>query len=75
MVRMNTSDASAYLAREHGICRTPATLRKIRSTGGGPQFRKAGRSVIYDRSALDAWASGLLGEPVSSTAEASHGRL
>lgn len=69
MRRLNTADSALYLRNEHGISRTPATLRKLRCLGGGPQFRKAGRSVLYDRESLDTWAEALVGEPVASTAE------
>lgn len=30
-------------------------LAKLRVSGGGPEYIKLGRKVIYDRDALDAW--------------------
>ncbi|WP_373875211.1 helix-turn-helix transcriptional regulator [Methylorubrum podarium] len=30
-------------------------LEKLRISGGGPEFIKLGRSVRYERAALDAW--------------------
>jgi hypothetical protein len=38
--------------------------------GGGPEYRMAGRFPIYTPEALDKWALGKIGEPVSSTSEA-----
>jgi predicted DNA-binding transcriptional regulator AlpA len=32
-----------------------STLNKMRLTGDGPIFIKAGRAVIYDAADLDAW--------------------
>ena len=46
---MTGSEASAYLLAQHwGIRRKPATLATLRSRGGAPPFRKAGRDVIYE---------------------------
>jgi hypothetical protein len=35
----------------------PSTLNKQRVYGGGPQFHKFGRRVVYALSDLEAWAS------------------
>lgn len=32
-----------------------STLNKLRVFGGGPQFLKLGRRVVYDPADLDAW--------------------
>ena len=37
--------------------------------GGGPEFRKAGRTPIYEPLKLDAWAEGRIGPPVRSTSD------
>jgi hypothetical protein len=57
--RLSPPDASRYLAAVWAIRRTPKTLAKMRcaSVGGGPAFQKCGRDVIYQRTALDAWAN------------------
>jgi predicted DNA-binding transcriptional regulator AlpA len=34
---------------------SPATLAKLRCTGGGPQYVKLGRAVAYEISDLRAW--------------------
>ena len=40
-----------------GIVRAPGTLRRMRSTGGGPEYLKvASGEVIYTDEKLDAWA-------------------
>jgi predicted DNA-binding transcriptional regulator AlpA len=46
---LTTSDAADHLSL--GVHR----LEKLRLSGGGPVFVKLGRSVRYERSALDAW--------------------
>ena len=46
---MNTEQAGSYL----GL--SPSTLRRMRVTGEGPRYSKAGRRVIYDPSDLDEW--------------------
>ena len=48
-VRMCSKDAATYL----GL--SPSTLAKLRMTGDGPEFQKAGRKVLYSVVALEAW--------------------
>ncbi len=45
----NTKHAADYL----GI--SPATLNRMRLTGDGPRYAKAGSRVIYAPSDLDVW--------------------
>jgi hypothetical protein len=66
---MTTDEASAYLMNEHGIRRLPGTLRNLRTVGGGPSFRKAGKQVIYEAADLDAWAARITSGPLASTSE------
>jgi hypothetical protein len=66
---MTGEQASAYLLEQHGIRRTPATLAKLRSIGGGPPFRKAGSQVIYDAADLDRWAGQIKSGPLASTSQ------
>ena len=48
--RFRTKDAAAYI----GIA--PSTLEKMRLTGTGPIYQKAGpRIVVYDIQDIDAW--------------------
>lgn len=62
-------EASAYLWDRRGIKRSPGTLAKLAVIGGGPQFRKAGRAVIYEAVDLDAFADEITSAPVRSTSE------
>jgi predicted DNA-binding transcriptional regulator AlpA len=47
--RLRVAAASEYTGLSQ------STLNKLRVFGGGPQYLKLGRSVIYDTRALDAW--------------------
>ena len=58
---MRTRDAADYLRL------AVSTLAKLRCSGGGPVFSKAGpRLIIYDKFDLDAWLASRL---CNSTAE------
>ena len=46
---LDTRHAADYL----GI--SPSTLNRMRVTGEGPRYAKAGRRVIYDPEDLNAW--------------------
>lgn len=48
---LTNSEAAAYLRL------SPRTLEKHRVIGGGPRFRKFGRSVRYDIGDLISWAN------------------
>lgn len=49
-VRLRSEEAAGYV----GL--SPSTLSKLRMSGDGPVFIKAGRrKVIYDTSDLDEW--------------------
>jgi excisionase family DNA binding protein len=49
--RLNTREAARYT----GL--SARTLEKLRIVGGGPEFLKPTRRVLYERTALDAWLS------------------
>ncbi len=54
------SKASPFLSNAEAaryLCLSPRTLEKLRVVGGGPQFRKFGRRVLYARDELEVWAS------------------
>lgn len=65
--RMRRQDASQYLLEQHGIRLAHSTLAKLAVVGGGPPFRLDGRFPVYDREALDAYASERLGPLRRST--------
>ena len=66
---LSRKEASAYLYDIHGIRRSPATLAKYASVGGGPPFRKAARTPIYDPPQLDQWADEITSPTVRSTSQ------
>jgi excisionase family DNA binding protein len=47
---LRPKEAAEYLGLGH------STLAKLRVSGGGPAFRKFGRSVRYTREDLQRWA-------------------
>jgi hypothetical protein len=66
---LDTPAASQSLA-SHGVRRAPATLRKLRCTGGGPKFRRLNGKPYYTEADLIAWIEARLSAPVGSTSEA-----
>ncbi len=48
---LRTEDAAHYT----GL--SASTLTKLRLTGGGPEYIKLGKVVVYDLADLDAWLS------------------
>lgn len=62
-------EASDYLVTRWGIRRTPKTLAKLATIGGGPAYRKDGRLVLYAVADLDEWARARLAPSYTSTSE------
>lgn len=67
--RMRRREASQYLQEQHGVRLAHATLAKLAVVGGGPPFRLDGRFPVYDRDALDSYASERLGPLRRSTSD------
>ena len=67
--RLRRKEASTYLRNEWGISRTPKTLAKQATVGGGPPFEKDGRIPLYTPAGLDDYARSVLSPLVHSTAE------
>ena len=65
----DTESAANYLTNK-GTPVSANTLRFKRTKGGGPRFRKFGRFVIYEETALDDWHESQLSEPRLSTSQA-----
>jgi hypothetical protein len=63
------SAAAEYIESQWGIPCSPKTLAKWAVIGGGPVFRKAGRTPLYPEDGLDDWARRKLGPRVRSTSE------
>jgi hypothetical protein len=60
------NDASVFLG-DNGYETSPNTLAKLRCVGGGPQFRRFGRKILYDPDHLLNWAVSKTSKPLSST--------
>jgi hypothetical protein len=66
---LRRSDAARHVTDNWGIPLSPKTLAKLAVVGGGPKFRKAGRTPLYDPTNLDEWARAKLSGLVASTSE------
>jgi hypothetical protein len=62
-------DAAEYLTKTYGFG-AERTLARGVVTGDTPEYRKAGRIVLYTREALDRWALAKIGAPQRSTSDA-----
>jgi hypothetical protein len=60
-------DAARHVREAWGLPCSPRWLAKLAVTGGGPIYRKAGRTPIYSPADLDAWAEARIGAPQKST--------
>lgn len=67
--RLRRKEASVYLLENWGISRTPNTLAKLATVGGGPSFERESRFPLYITDNLDIWAGEQLSPLVSSTSE------
>jgi len=63
------TEAAAYVTTTYGIPCSPKTLAKVAVIGGGPPYRKVGRTPLYSAADLDVWAKGKMGPLVHSTSE------
>jgi hypothetical protein len=60
--------AGGYLKDKYGFG-SERTLAKLACLGGGPEFRKAGSTVLYEPAKLDEWAISKVGQPQRSTSD------
>lgn len=65
---MTRAETAQYITN-HWFPYSPKTLAKLAVIGGGPPFRKAGRTPLYSQASVDAWAESKIGPLVCSTAE------
>lgn len=63
---LRRKEAAEYLKQKFGFG-SEKTLAKGVVTGDTPEFHKAGRLVLYQREALDAWALGKISGPRRSS--------
>ena len=62
-------EAAQYVQTNYGFPCSRQWLAKLAVVGGGPVFRKAGRTPIYAPADLDAWAIERIGAPQRSTSD------
>ena len=58
--------AAQHLEATCGVPVARATLAKLAVHGGGPAFRRFGKSIIYDVEDLDSWAKARMSARVQS---------
>ena len=63
-------DEAAQYVRAMGLPCAKLTLQKYATVGGGPEFQKFGKRVVYTAAALDRWVAERLSAPAASTARA-----
>ena len=61
--------ASEYLSQVLGLPVSEKTLSKYITVGGGPNFQKFGRRVVYQQDFLDDWAKSRLSQPYTHSSE------
>lgn len=61
-------EAAEYVRSKYGFG-SKKSLDKLATTGGGPEFRKAGHLVVYEPAKLDEWALSKISEPKHSTSD------
>ena len=63
-------EAAQYVREVWGLPCQPSWLAKLAVVGGGPPFRKAGRTPLYAPDDLDRWVECRIGDTRSSTSDA-----
>lgn len=66
---LRRKQAGAYLKSKFGFG-SSATLAKLATVGGGPEYQLAGRLPLYTTEALDIWASSKISAPIRNSSEA-----
>lgn len=64
---LNRTDAARYVREMWGLPCSPKWLAKLAVVGGGPVYRKAGKTPIYAPGDLDNWAESRIGAPKQSS--------
>jgi hypothetical protein len=68
-VYLRRDKAAQHVRDTWGLPCSTKWLAKLAVVGGGPIFRKAGRTPIYSPTDLDTWAQSRIGAPQKSTSE------
>jgi hypothetical protein len=66
---LRRKEVSAYLRQKFGLERSPATLAKLAVIGGGPPFRRMGRTPLYSEVDIDRWVAERIGPLIHSTSD------
>ena len=66
---LRRKDAAAYLQERCGAY-TAQTLAKLACIGGGPTYRKMGRTPLYTIDDLETWIASRMSGPIENTAQA-----
>ncbi|MBZ6077572.1 hypothetical protein [Microvirga puerhi] len=66
---LRRAEAANYVETHYGFPCSRQWLAKLAVVGGGPLYRKAGRTPIYAPSDLDRWAMDRIGAPQRSTSD------
>lgn len=66
---LSREEAAAYV-RAKGLPCAKLTLQKMATVGGGPEYRKFGKRVVYTGADLDAWIDARLSGPIRSSSQA-----
>jgi hypothetical protein len=64
--RLTRPEAQCFL-RDRGFRVASATLSKYATVGGGPEYEKFGRRVLYRPSKLLEWVAAKTGKPQTSS--------
>ena len=67
---LRRAQAATYVEATYGFPCSRQWLAKLAVIGGGPVYRKAGRTPIYAPEDLDVWALARIGAPQRSTSDA-----
>src|SRR4051812_832950 len=67
---LRRAEAAIYVETTYGFPCSRQWLAKLAVVGGGPTYRKAGRTPLYAPDDLDTWANSRIGEPQQSTSDA-----
>lgn len=62
-------DAARHVRNKWGLPCSPRWLAKLAVVGGGPLYRKAGKTPLYAPADLDSWAQSRIGAPRRSTSD------
>jgi hypothetical protein len=65
-IYLTRGEAAEYV-QARGLPCARSTLGKLATVGGGPDYRKFGRVVVYTTADLDAWIATKLSAPRASS--------